>query len=176
MTLFGMSIESIYLSLLIVSGSLTLLYLFFGDVLEGLGEASGFLSPVLILAFITFFSAGGYILESVTALNSFVIMAISAALALLLDTLLNVFVLVPMASAEQSLSYTEKSLEGRVGKAIISIPEKGFGEVVIESYSGMISKPAASFEDTPIPEGTEVLVIEVKDGVLHVMPYKKSFS
>ncbi|GIN98195.1 putative membrane protein YuaF [Siminovitchia terrae] len=176
MTLFGMPIETIYLILLIVSGSLTILYLFFGDVLEGLGEATGFLSPILILAFITFFSAGGYILELLTSLNSFLIMAIAAITAFLLDIILNVFVLVPMSSAEQSLSYTEKSLEGRIGKVIISIPEKGFGEVVIESYSGMISKPAASFEDMEIPEGSEVLVIEVKDGVLHVMPYKKNFT
>lgn len=176
MTLFGMPIETIYLILLIVSGSLTILYLFFGDVLEGLGEATGFLSPILILAFITFFSAGGYILELLTSLNSFLIMGIAAITAFLLDIILNVFVLVPMSSAEQSLSYTEKSLEGRIGKVIISIPEKGFGEVVIESYSGMISKPAASFEDMEIPEGSEVLVIEVKDGVLHVMPYKKNFT
>ncbi len=150
MTLFGMPIETIYLILLIVSGSLTILYLFFGDVLEGLGEATGFLSPILILAFITFFSAGGYILELLTSLNSFLIMGIAAITAFLLDIILNVFVLVPMSSAEQSLSYTEKSLEGRIGKVIISIPEKGFGEVVIESYSGMISKPAASFEDMEI--------------------------
>lgn len=176
MTLFGTPIETIYLILLIISGSLTILYLFFGDVLEGLGEAAGFLNPILILAFITFFSAGGYILETVTSMNSFLIMGISALAALLLDTILNVFVLVPMSSAEQSLTYTEKSLEGRMGKVIISIPEEGFGEVVIESYSGMISKPAASLENTEIPEGTEILVIEVKDGVLHVMPYERNFT
>lgn len=176
MTLFGMSIETIYLTLLIVSGSLTILYLFFGDILEGLGEATGFLSPVLILAFITFLSAGGYILEKVTTIHSFIIIIIAAFLAILLDVLLNVFILIPMASAEQSLSYTEKSLEGRVGKVIIPIPEDGFGEVIIESYSGMISKPAASFEDIPIPEGSEVLVIEVRNGVLYVMPYQPSFK
>lgn len=176
MTLFGTPIDTIYLILLIVSGSLTVLYLFFGDVLEGIGEATGFLHPILILVFITFFSAAGYIFEVVTSLNSFVIMAISAGIALLLDTLLNVFVLIPMSSAEQSLGYTEQSLEGRVGKIIVSIPEQGFGELVIESYSGMISKPAASFKQTPIAEGSEVLVIEVKNGVLYVVPYQKNFT
>lgn len=176
MTLFGMPIETIYLTLLIISGSLTILYLFFGDVLEGIEDATGFLNPVLILAFITFFSAGGYILEKITSLNSMIIIIVAALVAALLDVLLNVFVLVPMKSAEQSLSYTEKSLEGRVGKAIISIPQQGFGEVVIESYSGMISKPAASFEDVPISEGTEVLVIEVRNGVLYVVPYQPTFK
>lgn len=176
MTLFGMSLETFYLFLLIVSGSLTLLYLFFGDFLEALDELPGFLSPVLILAFITFFSAGSYILEKATTLNSFVIMIISAIGAILLDVLLNVFVLIPMKSAEQSLSYTEKSLEGRVGKVIIPIPEQGFGEVVIESYSGMISKSAVSVDDVPIAEGTEVLVIDVKNGALYVVPYVPSFK
>lgn len=176
MTLFGTSIETIYLILLIASGSLTILYLFFGDVLEAVGEATGFLNPVLILAFITFFSAGGYILELVTSINSFLIMGIAALAAFLLDVILHLFVLVPMSSAEQSLSYTEQSLEGRVGKIIIPVPEEGYGEVVIENYSGMISKPAASFEDTSIPEGEEVLVIEVKSGVLYVVPYKKNFT
>ncbi|GIN59782.1 hypothetical protein [Lederbergia ruris] len=176
MTLFGYPIETIYLILLVVSGVLTLLYLFFGDILEGADEVSPFLNPVLILAFITFFSAGGFILEKVTSLNSYLIIAISAFISLLLDVLLNVFVLVPLKSAEQSLSYTEKSLEGRVGKTIVSIPTEGFGEVVIESYSGMISKPAASYENTSISEGAEVLVIEVKNGVLYVVPYKPSFK
>ena len=176
MTLFGLSIETIYLIMLIGSGSLTILYLFFGDALEGMGEATGFISPILILAFITFLSASGYIFETVTSLNSLIIIVIAAAIALILDTLLHFFVLIPMSSAEGSLSYTEKSLEGRIGKAILSIPEQGFGEVVIESVSGLISKPAASFEDKAIPEGAEVLVIEVKNGVLYVVPYIKSFS
>ncbi|KRG12690.1 hypothetical protein [Lederbergia galactosidilytica] len=176
MTLFGYPIETIYLILLVVSGVLTLLYLFFGDILDGADEVSPFLNPVLILAFITFFSAGGFILEKATSLNAYLIIVISAFISLLLDILLNVFVLVPLKSAEQSLSYTEKSLEGRVGKTIVSIPTEGFGEVVIESYSGMISKPAASYENTNISEGTEVLVIEVRDGVLHVIPYKPSFK
>lgn len=175
-TLFGYPIETIYLILLIISGVATILYLFFGDVLEGADEISPLLNPVLILAFITFFSAGGFILEKATNLHSVIIIIIAVFIAALLDLLLNVFVLVPMKSAEQSLSYTEKSLEGRVGKTIVSIPHQGFGEVVIESYSGMISKPAASFEDTPIEEGKEVLVIEVKDGVLYVTPYQPSFK
>ncbi|MBO0993459.1 NfeD family protein [Bacillus sp. SD088] len=176
MTVFGYPIETIYLILLVASGVLTLLYLFFGDIFDGADEVIPFLNPVLILAFITFFSAGGFILEKTTSLNSYIIIVISAFISLLLDVLLNVFVLVPMKSAEQSLSYTEKSLEGRVGKIIVSIPTEGFGEVVIESYSGMISKPAASYESTNIAEGAEVLVIEVKNGVLYVVPYQPSFK
>jgi len=174
MTIFGTSIETIYLVLLIVSGVLTILYIFFGDVLHGVGEAINFLHPTLVLSFITFFSASGYIFELVTSLSSALIIAISAIIALILDTLLNLFVLIPLSSAEESLAYTEESLKGRIGKTIISIPQDGFGEVVIESKSGTIAKPAASVKNIPIVEGTQVLVIEVKDGVLYVVSYENN--
>lgn len=176
MTLFGYPLETIFLIILIISGVITILYVFFGDVLEGTDEITPFLSPVVILSFITFFSAGGYILENVTSLHWGVNVAIAAFVAGILATFLHLFVLVPIKSAEQSLSYSEKSLEGRTGKLIVSIPQDGFGEVMIESYSGNIAKPAKSYENTPIESGTEVLVIEVKDGVLYVVPYQSSFK
>ncbi|MDQ0175625.1 hypothetical protein [Bacillus chungangensis] len=173
MTLFGTSIETIYLVALIVSGAITLLYILFSDFLEGIAEAVGF-NPTLLLAFITFFSASGYILERTTTFHSYIIIAVSILIALILDTLLNVFVLIPLSSAEQSLVYTEDSLKGRVGKVIIPIPEQGYGEVVIESNSGMISKPAASYKGTMVEEGTTVLVIEVENGVLSVVSYNNN--
>ena len=171
MTLFGAPIENIYLTLLIIAGGLTVLYLFFGDVLEGIGEAVGFLNPVLILSFITFFAATGYILEFITPLHSMIIAAIAIVLAFILDTLMNVFILIPLSSAEESLSYTEESLRGKVGKIIIPIPKDGFGEIVIESKFGMISKPATGIENEAIAEGMQVLVLKVEKGVLYVEPY-----
>ena len=171
MTLFGIPIETVYLIMLIMSGSVTLIYILFSDFLEGIVEAMGCLNPTLILAFMTFFSASGYILEYVTSFHSYLIVGISVMVALILDILLNVFVLVPLASAEQSLVYTEDSLKGRIGRVIISIPERGFGEVIIENKSGMISKPAVSYKNTSISEGTTILVIEIENGVLHVVPY-----
>ncbi|MCM3739832.1 NfeD family protein [Oceanobacillus luteolus] len=176
MELFGTPIENIYLFVLIIAGILTILYLFFGDFIEVFGEISPFLNPALILAFITFFSAAAYILELVTSLSSIVIIIISSILAFILAAVLNIFVFIPMKSAEESLSYTEDSLKGRVGKIILSVPEDGFGEIVIKSKSGTISKPAASYDNELIQEGTRVLVIEVKNGVLYVVPYETGFD
>ncbi|MDQ0270841.1 hypothetical protein [Cytobacillus purgationiresistens] len=172
MELFGLPIETIYLYALIISGSLIILYLFFGDIVEGIGEAAGFLNPVLILAFITFMSAAGFILEYLTSINSLIIALIAAGIALLLDILLNVFVLIPMSSAEESLAYTEDSLRGRVGLVILPIPRDGFGEVLIESYSGRISKTAASIDNNEIEEGQKVLVVETKSGAVIVMKHE----
>lgn len=171
LSLFDVPIDTIYLYALIISGILIVLYLFFGDVLEGIGEIF-FLNPVLILAFIVFLSTTGYVLEFVTNLHSLLIMAIAAITAVILDTLLNVFVLVPLASAEESLGYTEDSLKGKVGKVIIPIPKDGFGELIIENKFGTITKPAAHIENQEIAEGEEVLVLDIKNGVLYVEPYE----
>ncbi|WP_010649813.1 hypothetical protein [Oceanobacillus massiliensis] len=176
MTIFGYPIENLYLFTLVIAGLLTLLYIFFGDIADGIGESLGFLNPALILAFITFFSASGYVLEFLTSLPSLAIIIIAAVIALVLDTLLNVFVLIPMSSAEESLGYTEESLKGRIGKIIIPVPQDGFGEIVIESKSGMISKPAASYENQSIEEGQQVLVIEIEKGVVYVIPYENDLD
>ncbi|MFD2443092.1 hypothetical protein ACFSO7_03755 [Bacillus sp. CGMCC 1.16607] len=172
MEIFGLSIESFYLTVLLIVGGVTILYLFFGDALGGVLEATGFINPTLIFSFITFTSASGYLFEVLTSFNHLIILIISIAIAIILDILLNVFVLIPLSSAEESLVYTTNSLKGRVGKVIIPIPEDGYGEVVIQSNSGTISKSAQSFENHAIPEGEEVLVIDVQNSVLQVSPYK----
>lgn len=171
LTLFGYPVEHIYLWLLVINGILIILYLFFGDVIEAIDETT-FINPVLILAWIIFFSASGLIFEKLSFISSVFGMIISAIVAFLLTVLLNVFVFIPLANAEHSLSYTEESLIGRVGRIIISIPEDGFGEIFIESKSGMITKPATSIENIPISEGEEVLVLKIEKGVLYVVPYE----
>lgn len=174
MEFFGVPLETIYLVTLIIAGSLTLLYVVFGDVVEGITEGSGFLSPTLILSFLTIFSASGYLFEVFSLLTSMLIMLFSIIIALILVTLLNVFILIPLSKAEESLVYTTDSLKGRVGKVIIPIPVDGFGEVVLPSKSGTIAKSAVSFDGIAINEGEQVLVIDVLNGVLHVSPHERS--
>ncbi|WP_170006240.1 hypothetical protein [Bacillus fonticola] len=167
-----MSVETVYLVGLIVAGSITFLYVLFGgDALEGVAESTGFLSPTLILSFITMLCAGGYVLEAVTPLSGLLVFALALTIALVLSILLNLFILIPISNAEESLAYTEKSLKWRVGKVILSIPEDGFGEVIFESTSGTISKTAVSRDNIPIPDGTKVVVLDVKDGVVYVSPF-----
>ncbi|AOC55688.1 MULTISPECIES: hypothetical protein [Bacillus] len=172
MDVFGLPLETLYLYILMISGILTLVFVFFGDVFDGLFEAIpvSFLQPTLILAFLTFFSAGGFISEKTAIVGSGLGAVLSAILAVVLVTCLNVFVLVPLSSAEESLSYTEADLKGRTGEIIVSVPKDGFGEVLLISNSGKISKPAVSFVEEEIPYGTRVLVVEVNKGVLSVIP------
>nr|WP_221452191.1 NfeD family protein [Bacillus benzoevorans] len=163
-----MSLESVYLIALFVSGAAILLYMLFGDVLDGAGE---FFNPTLILAFITIGSAAGYIFEAYSSMNSVFILLISCVIAFIITAGLNLFILIPLSSAEESLAYTEQSLKGRIGKVITSIPEDGFGEVLIENASGRIAKPATGYKKEAIQEGTNVLIVEAKNGVLYVTMY-----
>ncbi|WP_078549061.1 NfeD family protein [Litchfieldia alkalitelluris] len=172
MEVFGYSLETIYLWALIIAGICTFLFILFGDLLEGLFELipDGYLNPTLILSFITFYSASGYLFEKLTFIHSEIIALSSVVLALILVTLLNVFVLIPLSSTEESLVYREGDLKGRIGKVIITIPSDGFGEVVLEGYGGTIAMSAKSFEDKEIAYDSKVLVIDVVDNVLHVLP------
>lgn len=86
--------------------------------------------------------------------------------------MLHLFVLVPLSSAEESLTYREDDLRGRLGKVITAVPVDGFGEVLIEGIGGTISKSAISFENEQISYGTVVLVVDVKNGVLSVTPHE----
>ncbi|ETI68051.1 NfeD family protein [Neobacillus vireti] len=168
---FSIPLETIYLYGLIIAGILTVLYVLFADVFHFHGTGDGglhFLNPVLIFAFVTIMSASGYLFEKLSSLHYLLILGISAVAAFIVVTLLNVFVLVPLSSAEESLVYKESDLQGRIGTVITSIPADGYGEVIIESTSGRIAKPAVSFDGDQIPNGTSVLVVQVKDGVLQV--------
>lgn len=70
------------------------------------------------------------------------------------------------------MAYTDESLLGQVGKVIVPVPIDGFGEIVIETVNGLISKRAAGYENTAIEYGKEVLVIEVKSGTFIVKEYE----
>lgn len=168
-----MPIETVYLYGLVISGAITILYLFFGDFLEGAMESIPLLNPTLLFSFVTIFSAGSYLAEVFTELHSGLIAGFSALITLILVTLLNVFILIPLSNAEESLVYKESDLRGRVGTVITAVPVDGYGEVMIESISGRISKPATSFTNTEIPYGKKVLVIDVENGVLQVKVYEE---
>lgn len=172
MELFGVSLELIYLYALIISGILTFLLILFNDIFAGL-ELPAFLNPTLVLSFLTIMSAGGFLLEKMTSMDSVLVSVISSLSAAILVSLLHFFVLIPLSSAEESLVISESDLKGRIGTVITAVPEDGFGEVLIKNKSGSIAKPAVSFQKESIPSQTTVLIIDVQDGILHVAPYEQ---
>ncbi|KSU83304.1 Membrane protein implicated in regulation of membrane protease activity [Fictibacillus enclensis] len=175
MEIMGYPMETVYLTGLIIFGCITFLYVLVSDLIQGAFDVfSHILNPTLLLSFFTLLSAGGYILEMVTPLSSWLIMGLAAGVSFVLVSLLNIFVLIPLASAEASLNYSEADLRGRIGKVITSIPINGFGEVFIEGISGNIAKTAVSLNNEPIGQGEKILIVDVKSGVVHVLPYEQA--
>nr|WP_026045571.1 hypothetical protein [Paenisporosarcina sp. TG-14] len=168
----GVAIEQIYLYVLLIVGAATILYVFFGDVIEGIDEGIPFFNPSVIMAFGTLVSATGYVLEVSTSWNSWFILIVSVVVGVILDILLYFFILLPMSSAEVSMAYTDESLAGQVGKVITPIPIDGYGEIVIETVNGLINKRAIGFDNEEIDYGKEVLVIDVKEGTFLVREYE----
>lgn len=172
MELVGIPIIQIYLYTMIIAGFLSIVYLFFSDVMDGIGEAIPFFNPAVVLAFLTFASAAGYILEITVDWPSGLILGVATMIAIILDVLLYFFVLLPLSSAEVSLAYTDESLMGQVGRVIVPVPVDGYGEIVIETVNGRINKRAASYENQAIEYGKEVLIIEIKNGAFIVKEYE----
>lgn len=175
LTLFGYSLEQIYLVVLIFAGLATILFMFFGEVVEGIGDGLPIFNPSVILSFFTLMSAAGFILEKLAFFSSAWNIGVAAIIGVILSALFYLFILVPLKSADVSLAYTEQSLEGQLGKVIVPIPEDGFGEVVIETTSGMIAKRAAGYDNEVIDYDSTVLVVEAKEGTLFVRAYEKKF-
>nr|WP_106784748.1 NfeD family protein [Lysinibacillus timonensis] len=171
-----MAIQNIYLISLIIAGCITILYILFSDLLDGALEAIPFLNPAVALAFITITSGVGYLLEQFSNLPSFIVFIISCIISAIFSTLLYFFILLPLKSAEVSLAYTDESLEGQTGKVIVPIPVNGFGEVLIETVNGNISKRATGFDNESIEYGEEVLIIEIREGTIYVKQYQSPFK
>ena len=173
MTVFGVDMVTFYLWGLIIFGCLTLFYILLGDVLDGIFDVVeiGPLNPSVVLSFFTIFSATGYILEKFLNVQSVMALVISSIFSFIAVTILYLFVFVPLKSAETSLGYSDDDLKGKVAKVIISIPEDGFGEVVLTIGGSTVSRSAQSYHNEAIAYDTEVLIIDVQKGVVSVTPY-----
>lgn len=163
------TIEQFFLYGLIIVGLITILYVLFADAIDGID--AGVFNPTVLLSFVLFVCAGGFILLKLTDWSNAVVLITALILSCILSFLLYFFILVPLSSAEVSTAYTDASLQGQVGKVIVPIPKDGFGEVVIETVNGLISKRAAGYENDEIDYDKQVLVIEVESGTCFVKEY-----
>lgn len=166
MELFGYDIESIYLFLLIAGVVLTILYIFVGELLEGLMDVGGdaILNPITLIGYITLVGGLGYVLETVGFfLGSGMILLINLVTSAIVIVLVNYFIIIPVKRSEKNMSYSINDLKGTVGEVFTTIPADGFGEVIISRTHGTVSKPAKSFDDEELLEGTKILVIDVDD-------------
>lgn len=163
----------VYWWLLWVSLGFAILSLFLGDILDGLIDSlfdniGEFLNPLLLFGTLAVVSGSGVLLTKYSSLNALYIFIISLLIGTAAYFLIYNFLVIPMSNAESSTSISVNELEGKIGEVITTIPAKGMGEVFIESTNGSRSETSISFDQKEIKQGTRVVVVEVKDQILHV--------
>ena len=161
-------IEQIFLYGLLVIGLITVLYVIFADFADAF---EGVFSPTTVLSFLLFICATGFILTNLTNWSDQLIIVVSLLVSTVFTFLLYYFVLIPLSSAEVSLAYSDADLQGQVGRVIVPIPSDGYGEIIIETVNGILSKRAAGYENEEIEYDKQVLIIEVKEGTFLVKEY-----
>lgn len=169
----GYPIDTIYLYVLIGCTVISIFLFVFGDIFD----FDGPIDPMLIIPWLAFTSLFGIVGEKIFDLNSFIILLVSGGLSLIIVFLMNFYILVPLRNSEASISVSEKDFEGRKATVITPIPLQGMGEIKISSVTGSITRPASYFEpqEVEVKAGEDVLVIEIKDRVCYVVPYKENF-
>lgn len=112
-----------------------------------------------------------------TRLFMFIIVSVVTAV-----VLLNIFVIIPFRSqAENSSATSIRQLEGKEGTVSISITADGVGEVLVYTGFTKTNRMAKIYESganpiTFIEQGTNVLVMDVKDSILYVLPYTNAIQ
>ncbi|WP_225744612.1 hypothetical protein [Marinilactibacillus sp. Marseille-P9653] len=96
--------------------------------------------------------------------------------------LLNIFVIIPFRSRSENSSATSiRQLEGKEGTVSVSITADGVGEVLVYTGFTKINRMAKIYENssksvTFIEQGTNVLVMDIKDSILYVLPYTNAIQ
>ncbi|MBD7967466.1 protease [Paenibacillus gallinarum] len=166
--------ETLYWSCLIGGALFAVIGVLFGDLLDGLFEGVAefpgfdFLNTTVIASVITIFGGAGIMLSKYTELDTAGHLFLSLLIGLLGGVLVFFAYIKPARNSEMSTGFSIKELTGKMGEITVPVPEKGYGEVMIKLVSGNTVHTATSFEAKPILAGTQVVVVEVADGVLQV--------
>lgn len=176
MEILSVDIQTIYLYGLIIGGSITLLYLLFGDVFEvisGISEVTpgSVLNPVVLLSFISIFSGAGYVLQLRDQFTSGTNMLFSVVIAVIIVSIIHFFILIPLSRSEQSTAQSVYDFLHKDGEVILTIPKTGLGEVLMTTELGQSGHIARSSMETEIKQGTLVVVVGIEENdVLIVEP------
>ncbi|MEK3884444.1 protease [Paenibacillus sp. PL2-23] len=166
--------ESVYMACLIGGILYAIVSVIFGDflsqALDGVFDflAVDFLQPMTIVGGITIFGGAGFLMERYTSLAGPLIVLAAVLIAIAGAVAVYFLYVRPMEDSESSIAYSVTSLAGALGDVIVPIPAKGYGEVMVKVGAGNTNQIAASFDGAEIADGSRVVVVEVREGVLYV--------
>lgn len=126
--------------------------------------------PIIIVSAITAFGGAGLITERVADVDAVSESAIAMAIAFVLSIGLYFLYVKPMRNRENSIGYSMAELPGRIGCVSTSIPASGYGEVLLSIAGSNTYQMASSMDGIAIPEGCNVVIVDVQENVLCVVP------
>lgn len=128
------------------------------------------LSPSLLFMFLTIFGGTGMILQGRIPL--WLVIVLGIALGLLASFLVNRFVVRPLKRISEKESGGEADFIGMNATVTERIFPQGFGRISFVYEGNSISEPARSEDGKEIPTGTSVVVLEIRDKVYIVQPFR----
>lgn len=159
---------------------LALLTLPLRDIISiGFFDISDLFVSLMISVFIGFMINEGMPGDNYLSVGLFMLVVITVVTGVVL---LNIFVIIPFRSRSENSSATSiRQLEGKEGTVSISITADGVGEVLVYTGFTKINKMAKIYESGNetiafIEQGTNVLIMDVKDSILYVIPYTNSIQ
>lgn len=106
------------------------------------------------------------------------------AVVIIVFIILKIVVILPFRyKSENSTTFSMKSIAGKQGTVTTTITKESMGEVMVYAGFTRINKGARIYNESTngtviekIPIGADILVIEVKDNILYVIPYENSIK
>lgn len=172
------ALETVYLVCLVVGFVYAIVTLLTGDAISDmLGEMHlPVFQPILLVSGITAFGGAGFLLSRLTDMTAAAVCILAILIGILLAMAAYFLWVKPMDKAETSTGFSMNQLPGKIGEVGTAIPAKGLGEVYVSMVSGTTYHMAASVDSEPIPAGTRVVVVEVRDHVLYVTPFPDMYE
>lgn len=162
--------ETLLLVLFAIGIGYAILSAFVGDVF-GVEFHAGelpFLSPTIIATFLTVFGGIGYMLFQNTSWSALVIAGLSLLTGIGVSSVVLFLVVIPLQSAQKGEALSSKAMIGREAKVITSIEGFRIGEIIYEQGGTRHNAPARSIEETMIPSGTQVIIVDELAGTFIV--------
>jgi hypothetical protein len=133
---------------------------------------AGSLNPLSVLSFLFVFGLLGYFLHNAARAGAALSVMLPALLGLCAAAGVGMGLTRLMSSAEGELTVEATRPEGRIGKVSMAIREGGVGEVIFaRAGAGRQSIGATSATQQPIPVGTEVVILSLREGIANVEPW-----
>lgn len=132
---------------------------------------TSFLNPTTLIPGIAAFGGGGILLATYTTLTVGPQVALAICSAILMSVLVHFLFVRPMDRAEISVAFSIQDCVGRTGIITVPVPEHGHGQIMLKMGGSNTVQIAASFDQTYLPKASEVVVVEVRDGILYVAKF-----